>query len=284
MGFKYTDRVYKGVRNTKGTEQAVLALLAHFADDKTGECFPAQETLAERTRFSRATVVRALNALKAKGYLVWITGGRRKNGRVCSNLYKLVLPKATPKRVDKFEFLSWNDEIPGVDRVSQCDTPVSHSDTSQCLTLIHNPVSQRDTPLSQSETLSSIGSSTPSSISHPSGHNQPPAAGETPGRFELGVARRNGTLDDVLKKVNAAGREMKRAEHQSVVDFAMEASCTNAVADKKVFSSVMLRKHQDDCRELIYQFDAERRADEFKNIRNLPALLVKRLKQLPDIV
>ena len=75
---------------------------------------------------------------------------------------------------------------------------------------------------------------------------------------------------------------MKRAERQSVVDFAMEASGTTAVDDKRVFSSVMLKKRQDDCRELIFQFDAERRAGEFENIQNLPALLVSRLKGLPD--
>ena len=38
-----------------------------------------------------------------------------------------------------------------------------------------------------------------SSIDHPDGHHQPPEASvEKPGRFDLGVARRNGTLNDVL--------------------------------------------------------------------------------------
>ena len=36
MGFKYTHRVYHDVHDTTATEQQVLALLAHFVDDKTG--------------------------------------------------------------------------------------------------------------------------------------------------------------------------------------------------------------------------------------------------------
>ena len=188
---------------------------------------------------------------------------------------------STPKSVDKVVFASWNDDISNESRVAQCDPHPSQCATPPRRTVRPLPVAQRDPSPSQSATLSYIGSSIGSSNDHPSGHH-PPEAEETPGRFDFGVARRAGTLDDVLKKVDAAGREMKRAEHQSVVDFAMEASCTNAVEDKKVFSLTMLMKRKEDCRELIYQFDSERRAGEFKNIRNLPALLTSRLKELPD--
>ena len=129
MGFKYTDRVYKGVRNTKGTEQAVLALLAHFADDKTGQCFPAINTLATQSRLGRATIFRILDSLKDKGLVKWITGGRQKNGRAVSNLYKLVLPQPSPKSEDKIVFVPWDDEIPDEGRVSQRDPSPSQSET-----------------------------------------------------------------------------------------------------------------------------------------------------------
>ena len=33
-----------------------------------------------------------------------------------------------------------------------------------------------------------------------------------PGRFDFGVARRDGTLDDVLRKIEAASQEMQRRE------------------------------------------------------------------------
>ena len=76
MGFKYTHRVYNDVKDTSATEQQVLALLAHFVDDKTGLCYPSIETLARQTHLGRATVIRRLDALKQKGYLKWISGGR----------------------------------------------------------------------------------------------------------------------------------------------------------------------------------------------------------------
>ena len=43
-------------------------------------------------------------------------------------------------------------------------------------------------------------------------HNPPTdaAGGEMPGRFELGVARREGTLDDVLRKIDIAALLTKR--------------------------------------------------------------------------
>ena len=45
---------------------------------------------------------------------------------------------------------------------------------------------------------------------HPGCHNPPEAGEEMPGRFELGVARRNGTIEDVLEKITAAAQETKR--------------------------------------------------------------------------
>ena len=98
MGFKYTHRVYNDVHDTSATEQQVLAVLAHFADDKIGFCFPSQGTLARQSHLHPATIKRRLNSLKKKGYLEWIPGGRKINGRSVSNLYKLRLPKPQPKR------------------------------------------------------------------------------------------------------------------------------------------------------------------------------------------
>ena len=45
---------------------------------------------------------------------------------------------------------------------------------------------------------------------HPGCHNPPEAGEEMPGRFELGVARRNGMIEDVLEKITAAAQETKR--------------------------------------------------------------------------
>jgi len=103
-----------------------------------------------------------------------------------------------------------------------------------------------------------------------------------PGRFDLGVARRNGTLEDVLTKIGDAKQEIRRAEKLGPVRYAMEASCTTDVEDQKTLARAMFSKSIDDCYEEICRFDSERRAGEFRNIRNLPALLTSRLKLLPD--
>ena len=57
---------------------------------------------------------------------------------------------------------------------------------------------------------------------HPGCHNPPEAGEEMPGRFELGVARRNGTIEDVLEKTTAAAQETKRCEQKSIVQLAMD--------------------------------------------------------------
>ena len=98
----------------------------------------------------------------------------------------------------------------------------------------------------------------------------------------LGVARRDGSLGEVLQRIDAAAQETKRSEQKSIVQLAMEAACTENFDDRKTFSSILVGRNSDDCREVIYRFDSERRAGEFASIRNLSALLTKRLTALPD--
>ena len=269
MGFKYTHRVYNDVHDTTATEQQVLALLAHFADDKTGQCFPSIETLARQSHLHRATVMRCLDSLKQKGYLKWISGGRKKKGRVLSNLYKLTLPKPAPKRGEPELEGFWGDADDSDARVAQRDPHPSHSATPHSRTARPLPVAQCDTII--------YGTSK----DHPEDHNPPEAVEDMPGSFELGVARRDGTLGEVLEKIAAAAQTTKRREQMSIVQLAMEAACTNKLDDRKTFATTMLTRDPDICREVIYRFDSERRAGELANIRNLPALLTSRLSALP---
>ena len=85
-------------------------------------------------------------------------------------------------------------------RVAQRDGYPSHSATPI--------VAQRDPYPSHSATLSYNRTSK----ENPGDHNPPAdaAGGEMPGRFELGVARRDGTLDDVLRKIDIAALQTKR--------------------------------------------------------------------------
>ena len=269
MGFKYTHRVYNDVCGTSATEQQVLALLAHFADDRTGQCFPSIETLARQSHLHRATVMRTLDSLKEKGLLKWISGGRKKKGRVLSNLYKLTLPEPAPKREEISLAEFWDEAGDPPSRVAQRDGYPSHSATPARRTARPLPVAQCDPIIYLT------------SKEHPGDHNPPEAGGERPGRFELGVARRDGTLGEVLEKVAAAAQETKRCERKSIVQLAMEAACTSIEDDKKTFARTMIGMNPDDCREVIYQFDSERKAGEFGGIRNLPALLNRRLSALP---
>ena len=272
MGFKYTDKVYKNVANTSATEQLVLLTLAHMANDKTGECFPSLETLVKRTHLNRSSVRRNLDSLKEQGLLKWISGGRKKKGRVLSNLYKLTLPNEAKEREKDDVLESWSAVDNSQGRGSLCTPYQAHSEPTKGLTVRPLPGSQCAPIINRT-------------IIYQSDDHNPPAdaAEELPGRFDFGVARRNGTLDDVLKRVGDANKEMRRAEEMSLIQFAMEAAETQEFEDRKTFAIVTLRKDADDCREEIYRFASEKRAGEFKKIRNLPALLTARLKELPDV-
>ena len=154
--------------------------------------FPSIETLARQSHLHRVTAIRCLDSLKQKGHLKWISGGRKKKGRVLSNLYKLTLPKPAPKReeVELAEF--WEDVDNSQSRVAQRYPYPLHSATPHSSTALPPTVAQCNPIIHRT------------SKDHPIGHNPPKAGEEMPGRFELGVARRNGTLGDVLEKITAS--------------------------------------------------------------------------------
>ena len=83
-----------------------------------------------------------------------------------------------------------------------------------------------------------------------------------------------------MQNVIDANEWTRSVETKGLVQLAMEAACTTDIEDRKTFSLVMLCKDKDALQEEIYRFDCERRAGEFQNIRNLPALLTKRLTEV----
>ena len=112
----------------------------------------------------------------------------------------LPTPVVVSEEVELAEF--WEDVDNSKSRVSQCAPYPSHSETPHRLTVRPLPVSQCDPIIYRS------------SKDHPGDHH-PPSAGEVPGRFELGVARRDGTLDQILQEVTASVQTTKRTESQS---------------------------------------------------------------------
>ena len=267
MGFKYTERVYRDVTDTSPTEQAVLAYLAHRADDKTGRCYPSGERIASETHFSRAAVMRALDALREKGVLRWVSGGRTKGGRALSNLYTITLPpvdKSVGKSVDNFKEDAREEEA----SVSQVDSAVSRRETVQCLTGRQCSVSQRDPNIHIID------------IDHPVINITRPEGREKtgPGRFDLGVKRREGatSFEELVGKVESSPPPPPRAI--SPVREAMLAAGVRDIDNARVFSSVMAGRDPMRCLEEIHRFASERRQGEMANVRNLAALLVERLK------
>lgn len=81
MGFKLTQRVIdlRGGLMTPA-QKAALTAISRYADDETGgNSFPTLETIARKTEFNRRTILEAVNALIADG---WISAVRTRYGRI----------------------------------------------------------------------------------------------------------------------------------------------------------------------------------------------------------
>ena len=96
------------------------------------------------------------------GLIKWKSGGRKRKGRVLSNLYKIILPKKAKERGKDIVLESWDDVDNSQDWVSERDGYPSRSETP------HSPAAG---PLpSQSGTPTYMETS----IDHPDDHHQPP--------------------------------------------------------------------------------------------------------------
>jgi DNA-binding transcriptional regulator YhcF (GntR family) len=124
MGFKATDWAYGLDLGPSMT--AVLAALAHRADDKTMQCFPGQDTLAAMTGTSRATVSRAMNALEDLGV---ITRSRRlrADGSRTSDLCTLNRSYASESNVAE-SYIAESNVAESKDLGITVQAPTSHSE------------------------------------------------------------------------------------------------------------------------------------------------------------
>lgn len=71
-----------------GSDLLVLLALADSANDD-GQCWPGVDVLVEKTRMSRATVFRRLDALESAGLIERLRRGKRQ-----TNVYRVVVPWA----------------------------------------------------------------------------------------------------------------------------------------------------------------------------------------------
>jgi Helix-turn-helix domain len=71
MANKYTDAVFKC--DVRGTDKLVLFILAGFADNEKGECWPSYKTIARQSGLGYSTVQDSFKRLKDAGFL-WVVG------------------------------------------------------------------------------------------------------------------------------------------------------------------------------------------------------------------
>lgn len=258
MGFKLVEAVYRLRRDlTSSSEQAVLLALAFRANDKTLLCYPKQETLSAMTHLSRSAVAKALNTLKRNGIIDWNRGGasarRGKYGQTLSNDYKLKLPMAAPK-----------SEKSDGGNVLQKDMAMSSTKTKQC-----PPGGQGD--VLHEDTNRKIQ------------HNTTPI----PNRRESGS---DSVFDKALRsmgiEVPQPGREEDRKaprREDSPLLTALDVCGLTPGTDRyrsnyRAFAGAMLQLGMERSMEIVRAFASELRQGEMDNVRNLPALLMTRLK------
>ena len=89
MAAKLMGRIIQEVNDLSSKEKVVLIVLANYFNIDLDEAFPSQETIAKNTSLSRSTVIRALDALRSKGYIT--IKKRRRSGQFSHNVYKIHL-------------------------------------------------------------------------------------------------------------------------------------------------------------------------------------------------
>jgi len=253
MGFHLVDKVYFNVTGTSPTAQAVLAYLAHRADDKgVRKCYPAVESIKAATHFGHTSIHNALNELREANLLTWKSGGRHKGegGRALANEYELSLPAKPPASI-----------------IRQADNAVSAKRTmhtppgGQCIVRQTDTITQ-DHPKSQS-----------SVITETEAHTEDLKKG-----FE--------DVASAWERTKEAARErldIKERTHRGVQEEAMEAAGVSDFENKKIFASTLLRRDPQQCLEVIWEFASQRRAHEHDHLKNPAAALNSLLAALPVI-
>ena len=239
MGFKLVGRVYElGKDLTSPSEQAVLLALAFCANDKTGLCYPKQETLAQMTHMSRATVANALNALREIGLIQWKSGGlanrKGKFGKTLSNDYTL-----------------------------------TSSQTHQCPAVRHTGVQQLDTGVSSSKTPTEINNNhknsdtnrrTPDAASGLDGLARDLGAGLSASRAVEANVVENSPL---LTALAICGFTPGTPEYRG---------------NYRAFSSVMMKIGMERSMEIVRAIASEQRQGELDGIQSLPRFIMSRLQ------
>jgi len=250
MGFKFAERVYAEIQGTSPTAQAVLAYLAHRADDKTGRCFPKRETIAAATHLKATAISNALVELREKSFLDWVSGGRHKTGRSLANEYTIIFPH----------------EITTAD-VSSSSRETASADAAT--RLVQVPPNGMCSSRHAATIIKTSGND------HKVHH--PPVDGDESRQIDECTA----IGERMIAKAKSESVEIARRERLSLLEEACEACGVNDIESKKYLTHAMIGKSPADCLETIQRFASELRQGEFKGIKSLPRLLTSRLAALP---
>ena len=297
MGYHYTERLFKLVRNTDATQQLVLAVLAHMTDDKTGKCYPSIGTIAESARLHRTTVIKVLDVLRQNGLLSWVNRIGKKPNKLESNLYTLKLPDF-PKANDVTSVA--NDDQ---SQSSKETSSVAHGDSPGSPQLLPQspktttPVAQDYYPSSPQLLPQSPKTTTPVAQNYPiinrtyiehnrketENKNAPQGASGSVSGGNMPVSLgESGILDKIVEEVKSMPEDAIPASGMDVVmnltDAAMKAVQSNSEEDRVTFRRIFQWRDHDACREEIYQIECKLKAGEKFN--NPAAALTQRLMAL----
>ena len=250
MGFHLASRVYAEIDCTNVTEQAILAYLAFRADDKTGRCFPSRASIAAATHLGHTGITNGLNGLKKKNILQWLRGGRKSGSRGVSlaNDYRIAFPERSSGR-DAATALTSTRPLHW--------PPGGHCGSRDAATIRMDHKEH-----------------------HPSVINARRTAEPTEGV-------------DNREEIEAFGRAflaehrppaLKKSENISLTQMAMDVCGVSDWDNSRVLQVIMIHKDPQSCLDEIMTLQSEVRQGEHKNARNLAAILVSRLKRLPDVI
>jgi len=248
MGFHLVDKVYFNVTGTSPTAQAILAYLAHRADDKgVRKCYPSTESIEAATHFKHSSIHNALNELREANLLTWKRGGRLKGegGRALANEYEFSLPAKPP-----------------ASSIQQTDNAVSTKRT------MHTPPDGQCI-IHQMDTITQ---------DHPK--SQPSVITVT----EAPTDDLKKGFEDVAKNWSVKREQVEpsvKAEHQNrqhylfeVVREAMRVCRVSDAKNRQIFSSTLCRwPNLDDALQVIWRFESQMNAGEHVKLENPAANL-----------
>ena len=288
MTWKYLDAVYNLNQSfTTASEQAVLLALTFRENPKTLLCCPGQTNLTLMTHIKKRAIQKALNGLKAKGYITWETGGfkskrRKKGGQLLANEYRINFKKIFEQaeqekanRQNAKQSVAAKDVNSNINRVMNSDA----SNTLQCAPDAHDSVHEPHTAVRTRCTPTEIikGNKKPKDNRKGSG------SGLSIGNAVYGVLRDMDIAPPPSNEDREAQQQKNIVEDHTAMALricGIEKGSPEYKANYNTFKDKLSKIDAVDpgcAQDILYQFESEKRQGELKDIRNLAALLTDRL-------